>query len=384
VTPVVASDRTDTTSCSGGWQQCPFVFADRHGTDLFTGLRDDVSSAWAGGSVSTYTGPWNLFVQFCNERQPPLSPLPASAVVVALFLYLRLSGASSYSLVRTASAAINYMHEINLHPSPTKGRLPALVRKLAKRRLGLDPKNVKAPFKWSDIGTFVQKFCRPGTPPVRHMFAVLAAVTFAGFCRPGEPIRLLWRNVGFTATHVTLDLLRRKNRIYRETKVRIGFNPSAACCPASLLQRWSAIRFGDTHPDSPVFPTFNGRLMGRGEDRVVLSDSACLSDRQMRLWLAKWLAPHMGLTEKEFQQKFGMKSFRSGGASAAGAANIPFEIWGSHGGWQTREAQLRYMEIDLAQALSVSTTVTGGPLPRALSPESDSESSDDAAGEVSE
>ena len=92
----------------------------------------------------------------------------------------------------------------------------------------------------------------------------------------------------------------------------------------------------------------------------------------------------MGLTEKEFQQKFGMKSFRSGGASAAGAANIPFEIWGSHGGWQTREAQLRYMEIDLAQALSVSTTVTGGPLPRALTPESDSESSDDAAGEVSD
>ena len=64
------------------------------------------------------------------------------------------------------------------------------------------------------------------------------------------------------------------------------------------------------------------------------------------LWLAKWLAPHMAFTEREFQKKFGMKSFPSGGAWAAGAANIPFEIRGSHGGWQTREAQLRYMEID--------------------------------------
>ena len=117
--------------------------------------------------------------------------------------------------------------------------------------------------------------------------------------------------------------------------------------------------------------------MGRGEDRVVLSDTACISDSQMRLWMAKWLAPHMGMSIPDFTKKFGMKSFRSGGASAAGAANIPFEVWGSHGGWQTREAQLRYLEIDLAQALSVSTIVTGGTDPQVVTPVSDSESSDD-------
>ncbi len=53
-----------------------------------------------------------------------------------------------------------------------------------------------------------------------------------------------------------------------------------------------------------------------------------------------------------------MKSFRSGGASTAGAANIPFEVWGSHGGWQSRDDQLRYMGIGLQQALQVSTAVT--------------------------
>ena len=208
-----------------------------------------------------------MFVRFCNERNPPLCPMPASAVSVALFLYLRLSGASSYSVVRTASAAINYMHEINLLPSPTKGHLPALVRKLAKRRIGLDVKNIKAPFKWADIGSFAAKFCRPGSPQVRQMMVVLAVVTFAGFCRYGEPIRLLWRHVVFSETHVTLDLQRCKNVIYRVSKVRIGFNPSSPCWPASLFLRWRAIRFGDSHPDSPVFPSFNGRLMGRGECR---------------------------------------------------------------------------------------------------------------------
>ena len=85
----------------------------------------------------------------------------------------------------------------------------------------------------------------------------------------------------------------------------------------------------------------------------------------------------MGMSIPDFTKKFGMKSFRSRGDSAVGAANIPFEVWGSHGGWQTREAQLRYLEIDLAQALNVSNIVSGGTDPQVVTPFSDSESSDD-------
>ena len=91
---------------------------------------------------------------------------------------------------------------------------------------------------------------------------------------------------------------------------------------------------------------------------MVLSTQDPLPYQRLRHWMSKLLAPLHNMTLKEFQDRFGMKSFRSGGASAAGAANIPFEIWGSHGGWQSREAQLRYMEINLQQALQVSTTVT--------------------------
>ena len=79
-----------------------------------------------------------------------------------------------------------------------------------------------------------------------------------------------------------------------------------------------------------------------------------------------------------------MKSFRSGEASATGAANIPFEVWGAHGGWQTRKAQLRYMEIDLAQALGVSTIVTGGATSLPAPCVSVSKSSDDNDGEAYE
>ena len=94
--------------------------------------------------------------------------------------------------------------------------------------------------------------------------------------------------------------------------------------------------------------------------------------------MSKLLAPlHNMSLVKDFQSKFGLKSSRSGGASAAGAANIPFEVWGSHGGWQSRDAQLRYMEISLQQALQVSTAVTSLPF---VDPETLEDSSEEDSG----
>ncbi len=93
--------------------------------------------------------------------------------------------------------------------------------------------------------------------------------------------------------------------------------------------------------------------------------------------MSKLLAPMHNMSLKDFQSKFGMKSFRSGGASAAGAASIPFEVWGSHGGWESREAQLRYMEIGLQKALQVSAAVT-------TLPNIDPETLEDASEEGSE
>ena len=74
--PAVAPRRANTTACNGGGQICPFEAYDHRGTELFEDLPNDVSSAWAPGSITTYyTGPWNLFVRFCNDRVPPLCPL---------------------------------------------------------------------------------------------------------------------------------------------------------------------------------------------------------------------------------------------------------------------------------------------------------------------
>ncbi len=96
-------------------------------------------------------------------------------------------GAQTFSVIKTASAAIHQTHVANLLANPTDYQLPtSLARKVAKRELGSEAKSVKSPFERTVISKFASDFARAGQPPVRQMLAVLVAVAFADFCRPAE------------------------------------------------------------------------------------------------------------------------------------------------------------------------------------------------------
>ena len=78
------------------------------------------------------------------------------------------------------------------------------------------------------------------------------------------------------------------------------------------------------HPGRPVSPKFDGKLWAQGESRVQLNtqDPLPYYDR-LRFWMTRLLAPLHNMSETDFLKKFGMKSFRSGGATASGTTNIP-------------------------------------------------------------
>ena len=351
---------------------------DEYGLQLFAELRTTVLDAWAPGTHTTYRYAWGLFETWCQARTPPPPALPASEVVVGMYLAHLLRSANSYSVVRTASAAIYQMHTANLHPSPCSGPIPRMVRKTARKRLGLDPKNAKNPLPWADVGAFAARFCRRDSPLIHWSIALMGAICFAGFARPSEPANLRWKHIKFETNHVIVTFHRRKNKIYREFRVRIA-NVQGPCCPASLLRTWCSMRNGLANPEAPVFPGFDGRrVQSHGATRTPLG-TGCITYAQFRRYFTKWLAPLMNMTETAFTAKFGMQSGRSGGGTAAARHNIPFELWGAHGGWQSREAQMRYMELDLDQALSVTRAALSGPLTtfaRGSTPDTSSSDSD--------
>ena len=106
---------------------------------------------------------------------------------MALYLAHVAEGASSFAVVKTASAAIAYYQKINLFEhNPTVSPLAAFVRAAFARRLGTAPKQRKAPFLWTDVMRFAVAYLS-GRPAYCHRVVVtFCIISFGGMCRFGE------------------------------------------------------------------------------------------------------------------------------------------------------------------------------------------------------
>eukprot|EP00873_Tetraselmis_striata_P014409 jgi/Tetstr1/434673/TSEL_023764.t1 len=229
-----------------------------------------------------------------------------------------------------------------------------------KRTLGLAVKNAKEPFAWSDIARLVRLRCKDDSGICSWIVAVAAAVSFAGFCRYSDLRVLRWEDVSFLPTYLEFRFVKRKNDQHRLCgKVRVAKMHGAVVCVYGLLRRYQAVMIRWATPTLPVFPGFSGTVLRHKGELGMVPSSSPIEYPTFRRYLARWLGPLLtpAMTETAFLSRFGTQSSRSGGASAAANADIPFATWGQHGGWKSTSAQLRYMGLDEEHVLSVSRAI---------------------------
>eukprot|EP00873_Tetraselmis_striata_P039033 jgi/Tetstr1/459297/TSEL_004695.t1 len=135
--------------------------------------------------------------------------------------------------------------------------------------------------------------------------------------------------------------------------------PGAVVCVYGLMRRYHAVMIRWAAPTLPVFPGFGGTVLRHKGELGIVPSSSPIEYPTFRRYLARWLSPLLtpAITEAAFLTRFGTQSSRSGGASAAANADIPFATWGQHGGWKSTSAQLRYMGLDEEHVLSVSRAI---------------------------
>eukprot|EP00873_Tetraselmis_striata_P025433 jgi/Tetstr1/445697/TSEL_003497.t1 len=234
-------------------------------------------------------------------------------------------------------------------------------RAAAKRTLGLAVKNAKEPFAWPDIAKLVRLRCRDDSGICSWIVAVAATVSFAGFCRYNDLRVLRWEDVSFLSTYLEFRFVKLKNDQHRLCdKVRVAKMPGAVVCVyGRLLRRYQAVMIRWATPTLPVFPGFSGTVLRHKGELGIVPSSSPIEYPTFRRYLARWLSPLLtpAITEAAFLTRFGTQSNRSGGASAAANADIPFATWGQHGGWKSTSAQRRYMGLDEEHVLSVSRAI---------------------------
>eukprot|EP00873_Tetraselmis_striata_P005580 jgi/Tetstr1/425844/TSEL_016221.t1 len=230
----------------------------------------------------------------------------------------------------------------------------------SKRTLGLAVKNAKEPFAWPDIAKLVRLRCRDDSGICSWTVAVAAAISFAGFCRYNDIRVLQWEDVSFLSTYLEFRFVKRKNDQRRLCgKVRVAKMPGAVVCVYGLLRRYHAVMIRWATPTLPVFPGFSGTVLRHKGELGMVPSSSPIEYPTFRRYLARWWSPLLtpAITEAAFLTRFGTQSSRSGGASAAANADIPFATWGHHGGWKSTSAQLRYMGLGEEHVLSVSRAI---------------------------
>ena len=151
------------------------------------------------------------------------------------------------------------------------------------------------------------------------------------------------------------SLFKRKNDQYRQgIKVTVSSSGDTCCCPVALLQRlctWTRSNSSDL-----LFQGFDGSLVRRSPERSTPIGSA-ITYPQFRRYLGLWFGPVLGLSPGAFLKVFGSQSGRSGGASAAANAGVPWERWGQLGSRQSDSAQRAYMQLSDENILGVSQTI---------------------------
>eukprot|EP00873_Tetraselmis_striata_P006742 jgi/Tetstr1/427006/TSEL_017211.t1 len=171
---------------------------------------------------------------------------------------------------------------------------------------------------------------------------------------------LRWEDVSFLPTYLEFRFVKRKNDQHRLCgNVRVAKMPGAVVCVYGLMRRYRAVMIRWAKPTLPVFPGFSGTVLRHKGELGIIPSSSPIEYPTFRRYLARWLSPLLtpAMTEAAFLTRFGTQSSRSGGASAAANADIPFATWGQHGGWKSTSAQLRYMGLDEEHVLSVSRAI---------------------------
>lgn len=255
--------------------------------------------------------------------------LPAEPVFVALYFVKLLQSANTFSVIKTASAAISAFHDIAGRSSPCVDRLASRVREAVHRILAA-PAKKKKPLSIGNVVSIVDRFA-PTVCALDDLYlATAVSFGFFGFFRFSDLacIRLEWVRV--FSTHLEVFLEKRKNDQFREGHwIVLCAKPGASVCPVALFKRYVA--------------------------RASLSGNAFIFPKAYQPFYSQFKAAleAIGLDAT----KYGTQSMRSGGATLAAELGVPDRIWREHGGWKSEKAANGYIQTSVSTKLSLTAAM---------------------------
>lgn len=297
-------------------------------------MPDTLGCSKARGTFLQYSCSWGRLRTWA--LRVGINFLPLRPLHAALYLQHLQQQASTFSVIKTVSAAMNAFHELAGMASPTGAPMVKAVREAARRLLpiGVQKKEI---LLLEHVVTICERFAQSGCEAADLVMCAAISLAFAGFFRYSDLANIYVDWVVFHPNHMEIFLEKRKSDQYREGHwIVIARWPGCIACPVKLAKRLIARLSLQGH--RPLLSTFAGSKYGKAPAPYSAVRNGML-DKFAAIGLDK--------------AKFGTHSCRAGGATLVANMGIPDRVWMELGGWRSVRAARGYIKTAVETKMQV-------------------------------
>ena len=294
-------------------------------------------------SVNTskkYMSYFNKFVNFMNKYDK--SSLPASAVLVSLFIVHLIEHNTSYGVVCSYVYAIKWMNNLHGYTDPTLSpNVKDLV--LTSRRTVHKSRCKKDTLSPVTIRSLFEKYSETDNLFVIRDLAMIITC-FTGFLRYDEMSNIKCKDLSFNTTYVTIHIAKSKTDQFRDGNEVLLSKIDSPACPYSALTKYVKAFNVDLSSPNFLFRAMYS-VKGKSDLRHKMKRLSYTRTRELILSRLHEVAP-VGCN-------IGLHSLRASGVSAAASSGVEERCFKRHGRWQSNAVH-GYIKESIESRLSVS------------------------------
>lgn len=327
---------------SGLWEESRYLYKDPHLADLAQVLPDILLASKAPSTTDKYRLAWQRWKRWA-ARFPEVSSFPVKPFEFALYLRDLMDTANSIAPIEAAVYGVRWAHKLAALPSPTEHDFVKATVEGCKRLLA-KPVNPKDPIPVSVFASLVAFHGGPEADLADLRFLVLCLVSFAGFMRISELLKVKLKDIKLFETHMSITVSKRKNDQFRKGHI-INLNRTGnVTCPVVMTERLiaKAKAPSDGHLICRVVRTKAG----------LKSSPLGISYTRTLEIVKEGLKPFVG---DDF--KLGTHSLKSGAATTVVNKDVDHHAIDKHAGWRSEKSKFRYADDSLTRKLAVSSAL---------------------------
>lgn len=311
--------------------------------ELAAGLPLRCIGAKAPSTTERYSKGFEKFKLWASKFKD-LRAIPTDSLTVCLYLEYLIRSGGVYSALESAYYGIRWAHNMYNLPNPCEGTMVSNILESAKRMLA-KPVNKKEPITPEMMLSICKIYANQFSSLAQLRTAAICVTAYAGFLRYNELAGIRCCDVKLCLdSHVELNVAKSKTDVYRLGSKVLLAKTDLPTCPFNILSRYIREFNIELTSEQAFFRKLHvsskGKYSLRGEGLTYSCARSVVLEAISKIGYPT--------------DKFGLHSFRSGGATAAANAGVNDRLFKRHGRWKSETAKDGYVKDNVEALLSVS------------------------------